>query len=402
MENKQKGLPTIVWIIILGIIIVLLAVTYYKDTQRITLPNLDEKTVNITIMVPNDMVAYEKAMNDYIFNGKPNPAKTWTFVPKTISIAATTDVIPASAASAAGEISTQGGARAARVEYLKVTGGTAYILLGMHLDGWAGVSVSLAKIEPLIEKTLLQFPGITSVKFTPAPGDSMDEILKEYISSTATSPTIESITPSSGPVGTTIEVKGQNLFGFESEPNAWLENSNGEKGYLGEAVSFNPLKLKIDSKLCKNNDSSTGVCNSYLTITPGKYKITAEPYGVKSNAVEFTVTSEKPSSQPDIKVISPNGGENWKIGQTYSISTLSGGELGTRTIRLNRYSDDGVRVGEITIGTTESDNFSYKIPVGTEQTTGSASRHKIQVIVNKYNTGKGVADESDNYFSITN
>ena len=116
---------------------------------------------------------------------------------------------------------------------------------------------------------------------------------------------------------------------------------------------------------------------------------------------EFTITPEKPSSQPDIKVISPDGGENWKIGQTYSISTLSVGELGARTIILNRYSDDGVRVGRITIGTTESDNFSYKIPVGTEQTTGSASRYKIQVFVNKYDTGRGVADESDNYFTIT-
>jgi hypothetical protein len=38
--------------------------------------------------------------------------------------------------------------------------------------------------------------------------------------------------------------------------------------------------------------------------------------------------------------------------------------------------------------------------MGTEDTRGTANRYKIQVIVDKYNYGKGVADESDNFFNI--
>lgn len=107
------------------------------------------------------------------------------------------------------------------------------------------------------------------------------------------------------------------------------------------------------------------------------------------------------SVKPSITILSPNGGENWKIGQTYTISFAKTGELGSITVRLNRYSDDGVRVGAETIGTTNSNTFSFKIPVGTSETRGNAGRYKIQAIVDKYNSGMGVADESDNYFSIT-
>lgn len=132
-----------------------------------------------------------------------------------------------------------------------------------------------------IRNYMADFQKVASTfKFTPPA--SLDE---------STIPAITSISPKSGPIGTTIEIKGQNLLGFESDANAWLENVNGERGYIGEVVSYNPLRLKIGSKLCMNNTSGIGVCNSYLTITPGKYKLTAEPYGVKSNTVEFTITN---------------------------------------------------------------------------------------------------------------
>lgn len=108
------------------------------------------------------------------------------------------------------------------------------------------------------------------------------------------------------------------------------------------------------------------------------------------------------SPKPDIIVLSPNGGEGWIIGQTYTISVATKGDLGTKTVRLNRYSDDGVRVGEQTIGTMQANTFSFNVPIGTDETRGAAGRYKIQVVSDKYNSGLGVSDESDNYFSITN
>ena len=140
-----------------------------------------------------------------------------------------------------------------------------------------------------------------------------------------------------------------------------------------------------------------------LAIGGGVYvyndrKATSEKVQIEPERAD---TQSQVDVEPSIAVLSPNGGENWKIGQTYTISTKSSGDLGKRTIRLNRYSDDGARVGAETIGTTNTDTFSYKVPVGTEDTKGNAGRYKIQVVVDKYDNGRGVSDESDGYFSIT-
>jgi hypothetical protein len=254
-------------------------------------------------------------------------------------------------------------------------------------------------------------------------------------------PVITSISPTSGPIGTVVEIKGNNLAGFEGDLDAWIQNSKGEVAFLPRIGSVpradQTIKVKIDSQLCKENNGYSGKpCSSYMTIRPGVYSIYTQPWGKMSNKVQFIVNMVKSISEPvactmeakmcpdgsyvgrvgpncefascssttkpSIVIISPNGGEKWKIGQTYTISIVITGELGTRTVRLNRYSDDGIRVGEETIGTTETNNFSFKVPVGTPETRGNADRYKIQVISDKYNSGMGVSDESDNYFTITN
>lgn len=143
-----------------------------KTMQFVEVAQNPTSTINTTtIMVPKDINAYGDAMNKYVFDGGTNPASWWIFVKQTIAIPPTINVIKASAQAAAEQIQTQSGKPGAVVEYFKIIDGTAYILLHMHIDGWAGVSVSLAKIEPLIEKTLLQFPEIKTVKFSKAPGD---------------------------------------------------------------------------------------------------------------------------------------------------------------------------------------------------------------------------------------
>jgi hypothetical protein len=138
--------------------------------------NTDKTVTNLSIKVPDNMDAYNAAMNAYIFDGEPNPASTWPFVDKIIVATATTDVIRASAQLAADQLETQGGRIASHIEYFKIVDGVAYVVLEMQRDGWAGVSVSIAKIQPLVEKTLLQFSNITSVKFHEAPGDARNVI----------------------------------------------------------------------------------------------------------------------------------------------------------------------------------------------------------------------------------
>ncbi len=109
-------------------------------------------------------------------------------------------------------------------------------------------------------------------------------------------PVITSISPSSGPIGTTIELKGNNLAGFEGDLNAWIENSNGEKAFLMGIGSVPradaTIRVKIEGQLCKEDLSyKGGTCTSFMKITPGTYSIYTIPWSKISNKVKFTVTA---------------------------------------------------------------------------------------------------------------
>ncbi len=131
----------------------------------------------ITILVPDNAAAYDKAVTDYMQVGGQDPLKNWPFVTKELRVPFTTDTVRASAEAAAKELAPYGGSANASIAYLKVHNGTAYVLLNIDLDGWAGVSVSLGRIHPLVEKTLLQFSQITRVVFGFAPGDNRENAL---------------------------------------------------------------------------------------------------------------------------------------------------------------------------------------------------------------------------------
>ena len=90
---------------------------------------------------------------------------------KTKRVPATRDVIRASAQAAAEELPAGGGPPHASVAYLKIRGKTAYVLLDIDRDGWAGAWAIQLLVHPLVEKTLLRFKGIRRVVFSEAPGD---------------------------------------------------------------------------------------------------------------------------------------------------------------------------------------------------------------------------------------
>jgi hypothetical protein len=46
-----------------------------------------------------------------------------------------------------------------------IENGTAYVVLNVDLDGWAGVHNTIAYARPLIYRTLLQFPSVQKVVF---------------------------------------------------------------------------------------------------------------------------------------------------------------------------------------------------------------------------------------------
>ncbi|MFA6095658.1 MAG: hypothetical protein WC767_02335 [Candidatus Paceibacterota bacterium] len=116
-------------------------------------------------------------------------------------------------------------------------------------------------------------------------------------------PVIEKIVPAKGPVGITIDIIGQQFSGFEGDLDAWIENSKGEKAFLPSSEYLYPerykeiypgkelIRVRIEKQLCKANHSYSGkVCEEYLKIVPGMYKIYTVPWGKTSNKIDFEIT----------------------------------------------------------------------------------------------------------------
>ncbi len=168
---------------------------------------------------------------------------------------------------------------------------------------------------------------VNSFKFIPTPSTSPSSI-ENY-----PAPVITSLEPRSGPIGTVITIKGQNLSGFEGDLDAWIENSKEEVGFLpGGSLprQDQTIRVKIDQTLCTHNNNYTGECmKPMLTITPGIYKIYTKPWTKKSNTIEFTVTPTIPAQNitPTVKVVYPNGGETFKIGSTIKVTWNTTGTI---------------------------------------------------------------------------
>ena len=122
--------------------------------------------MEVTVLLPADARQYaEMITGEQDFQR----AATLPFIKKTVVVAYSADVIRASAEAAGKEVPTQAGPTT--VIYLKMENGTAYVLLNIDRDGWAGVSFSWAYCHPIVEKTLLQFKNIERVVWNDAPDE---------------------------------------------------------------------------------------------------------------------------------------------------------------------------------------------------------------------------------------
>jgi len=106
-------------------------------------------------------------------------------------------------------------------------------------------------------------------------------------------PTITSISPDSGPIGTEVEIRGCNFVGFEGDLNAWIENGQGVSGILygKEGSTYKFIKVILGSPLCQSDNSYSGLpCKEWLTLTSGAYKIYVAAWQKTSIGVNFTIT----------------------------------------------------------------------------------------------------------------
>jgi hypothetical protein len=115
------------------------------------------------------------------------------------------------------------------------------------------------------------------------------------------SPIIESMSPKFGPKGTIVEIRGKNLSGFEGDLDVYFERGDGKKIMLtdnfGSYVKTQDKLIKIVlNESCKAGEKVIGRYSglesecSYIELIPGTYKVYAEPWGEKSNIVNFEIT----------------------------------------------------------------------------------------------------------------
>ena len=108
-------------------------------------------------------------------------------------------------------------------------------------------------------------------------------------------------------------------------------------------------------------------------------------------------------AQSSLSVISPNGGEMWKVGETHNITWSAKNALPSAYVIISLNSMQGATSTTLISSTTNSGSYSWTIPSILQNITplNGGNVYKVNVSVID-TTGKKLYDSSDNYFSITN
>lgn len=136
-------------------------------------------------------------------------------------------------------------------------------------------------------------------------------------------PTISLLSPTSGPVGQMVVVKGDNFTGNETVYFGGYK-VKAEKNYLSYITSnvtssgmttapFDGYIFNVPA-LCPDTNTT---CIPVSIANPNVYQVQVVNANGKSNTVPFTVTTPAPTSL--ITVLSPNGGETWTKGTNQTI-----------------------------------------------------------------------------------
>ena len=114
-------------------------------------------------------------------------------------------------------------------------------------------------------------------------------------------PRIDSIAPASGPKGTTVEIRGTELSGFEGDLDVYFERADGKRVMLTDTfgdyakTQDKLIKVKV-TEPCQQGEKVIGRYSGietecdYIELAPGIYKVYAEPWGKKTNTVTFEIT----------------------------------------------------------------------------------------------------------------
>lgn len=115
---------------------------------------------SIHMILPQDMKSYDQQMGEFVQVGGDDPFDKTKMVKTSIDQDVTARQLAQTVAQLISPYK-----KAGEVKYYELKDSTAYVMLEMDEDGWAGVSVIIGQIRPLVELNLLQYPEIDKVKF---------------------------------------------------------------------------------------------------------------------------------------------------------------------------------------------------------------------------------------------
>jgi len=132
-------------------------------------------------------------------------------------------------------------------------------------------------------------------------------------------------------------------------------------------------------------------------VSPVAKPVVSEPHEIPPTTKPSTPTTKS------ITLISPNGGERWEVGKTYTIRWEAPGYAPDTSVQIAlRVAgvDPNLSSGEATIAnTTNSGSYTWKIPAQLEDMVlGAGNVYKIVIYI--AGGGPGKYDLSDEYFSI--
>ena len=114
-----------------------------------------------------------------------------------------------------------------------------------------------------------------------------------------------------------------------------------------------------------------------------------------------SLNEEVSVEDPFVNIISPSGGETWEQDSEYVVSWTQGGLLKEDKINIGFRSSDGQTMCWLESVSVGLGSFKV-IPeeINCNGVLGLEGEYKFQIIVDKYAEGKGVADMSDDFFTI--
>lgn len=100
--------------------------------------------------LPEDISSYRRSMAEFSQIGGENPLNSMTFVSQCIPKTSFKELAERSAK----EIFLPNYKSAGHVTHFRIKNNVAYVELDAHTDSWAGVSASLAAVDPIIKRNL--------------------------------------------------------------------------------------------------------------------------------------------------------------------------------------------------------------------------------------------------------